>query len=119
MFRKAIAAAALASMAVVGVAVPAQARHHDGWGGGHGYHHGGYGHGGYGHHGYYGGRGGYYRGGYRCHSGGGTGAIIGALGGGLAGNAIAGPGDRTVGTLVGAGGGALLGNAIGRHRTRC
>jgi hypothetical protein len=117
MFRKAIAAAALASMAVVGAAVPAQARHHDGWGGGHGYH-GGYGHGGYGHHGY-GGRGGYYRGGYRCHSGGGTGAIIGALGGGLAGNAIAGPGDRTVGTLVGAGGGALLGNAIGRHRSRC
>jgi uncharacterized protein YcfJ len=63
-----------------------------------------------------------YRGGYdyrergdyrRCHSGAG-GTIIGAIAGGLLGNAVAGYGDRGLGTVLGAGAGALAGNAISR-----
>jgi len=50
---------------------------------------------------------------HRCH-GGTSGAIIGAIAGGLLGNAVAGYGDRTAGTIVGGGVGALAGNAIGR-----
>ncbi len=50
---------------------------------------------------------------HRCHGGTG-GAIIGAIAGGLLGNAVAGYGDRTAGTIVGGGVGALAGNAIGR-----
>ena len=73
--------------------------------------------GGYGHGRGYAGRGGYGRGPYdyrhRCHGGTG-GAIIGAIAGGLLGNAVAGYGDRTAGTIIGGGVGALAGNAIGR-----
>ncbi len=47
----------------------------------------------------------------RCRTGA-TGSIIGAIAGGLLGNAIAGRGDRTLGTVLGAGGGALAGHAI-------
>ena len=53
------------------------------------------------------------RGRHRCHSGT-SGAIIGAIAGGLLGNAVAGYGDRTAGTIIGGGAGALAGNAIGR-----
>ena len=49
----------------------------------------------------------------RCRDGTG-GAIIGAIAGGLLGNAVAGYGDRTAGTIIGGGVGALAGNAIGR-----
>jgi len=56
---------------------------------------------------------------YRCHNDGSTGAIIGALAGGLLGNGIAGRGDRTLGTVLGAGGGALAGRAIERSGNRC
>ncbi len=41
------------------------------------------------------------------------GALVGAAAGGLAGNRIAGSGDRTAGTLIGAGAGALAGMAAG------
>jgi uncharacterized protein YcfJ len=57
---------------------------------------------------------------YRCRrSDGTTGLIIGAAGGGLAGNVIAGRGNRTVGTIIGAAGGALLGRHIDRKGYRC
>ena len=49
----------------------------------------------------------------RC-SDGTTGAIIGAIAGGLLGRVIDRGGDRSVGTLLGAGGGALAGRAIER-----
>ena len=49
----------------------------------------------------------------RC-SNGTTGAIIGAIAGGLLGRVIDRGGDRSVGTLLGAGGGALAGRAIER-----
>jgi uncharacterized protein YcfJ len=48
-----------------------------------------------------------------------TGLIIGAAVGGLAGNEVAGRGDKLLGTLLGAAGGALLGRAIDRDRYRC
>lgn len=57
--------------------------------------------------------------GYRCHRDGSTGAIIGALAGGLLGNGIAGHGDRTLGTVLGGAGGALAGRAIERSSNRC
>jgi outer membrane lipoprotein SlyB len=48
-----------------------------------------------------------------------TGLLIGALAGGVLGNAIA-PGDsKTLGTILGAGGGAVLGWSIGRRDARC
>ncbi|NIJ34449.1 glycine zipper 2TM domain-containing protein [Sphingomonas oligoaromativorans] len=50
---------------------------------------------------------------HRCRDGT-TGTIIGAIAGGLLGNAVAGYGDRTAGTIIGGGVGALAGNAIGR-----
>lgn len=43
-----------------------------------------------------------------------TGAIIGAIAGGLLGRVIDRGGDRSTGTLLGAGGGALAGRAIDR-----
>jgi len=46
-----------------------------------------------------------------------TGLVIGAIGGGLLGNAIS-RGD-TLGTILGAGGGALLGREIDRGNVRC
>lgn len=61
-----------------------------------------------------------YRGGdgrYYCkRNDGTTGLVIGAIGGGLLGNAI---GGNTLGTLLGAGGGALLGRSVDRGNVRC
>ncbi len=45
-----------------------------------------------------------------------TGTVIGAVGGGLAGNLL---GGGTLGTLLGAGGGALLGRSIDRGNVKC
>lgn len=44
-----------------------------------------------------------------------TGAIVGAVAGGLLGRVIDRGGDRSTGTLLGAGGGALAGRAIDRN----
>lgn len=61
-----------------------------------------------------------YRGGdgrYYCRrSDGTTGLVIGALAGGILGNAL---GGNTLGTLLGAGGGALVGQSIDRGNYRC
>lgn len=55
-----------------------------------------------------------YRAREKCRDGDG-GTIVGAIAGGLAGNAIAGRGgDRTLGTILGAGVGAVAGRAIDR-----
>ncbi len=103
MFRKTVIAAALATVTAL-AAMPAQAHYHDR-----------YDHRGWGHHDHHGG---YYD--RRCRNDGTGGAIIGAVGGGLLGNAIAGHGDKTLGTVLGAGSGALAGNAIARNGThRC
>lgn len=107
--------------ALVMAAAPAAADAHRYYGGGYGgygysrgYDNGGYyGRGYYGRSSYYGDRG-YYGYHHRCHDGTG-GAILGAVAGGLLGNAVAGRGDRTVGTVIGGGLGALAGNSIGRH----
>ena len=53
----------------------------------------------------------------RC-SNGATGAIVGAIAGGLLGRVIDSRGDRAVGTILGAGGGALAGRAIDRNAAR-
>lgn len=54
---------------------------------------------------------------YYCRrSDGTTGLVIGALGGGVAGNLL---GGGTLGTLLGAGGGALLGRSIDRGNVKC
>ncbi len=54
---------------------------------------------------------------YYCRRGDGTtGLVIGAIGGGLLGNAI---GGNALGTLLGAGGGAMLGRSIDRGNVRC
>ena len=50
---------------------------------------------------------------YRCDRGTG-GTIIGAIAGGLLGNAVVGRGDRAIGTIAGAGAGALAGRAVDR-----
>jgi hypothetical protein len=59
----------------------------------------------------------HYRGDYRarqrCNDGDG-GTIIGAIAGGLLGNAVAGRGDKGLGTVLGAVGGGLAGRAIDR-----
>lgn len=61
-----------------------------------------------------------YRGGdgrfYCRRSDGTTGLVVGAIAGGLLGNAI---GGDTLGTLLGAGGGAILGQSIDRGNIRC
>jgi hypothetical protein len=61
-----------------------------------------------------------YRGGdgrYYCRrSDGTTGLVVGAIAGGLLGNAL---GGDTLGTLLGAGGGALLGQSIDKGNVRC
>jgi len=63
----------------------------------------------------HGGRGAAYRQSYRCDRGTG-GTIIGAIAGGLLGNAAVGHhGDRTAGSIAGAGVGALLGRSIDRN----
>lgn len=59
-----------------------------------------------------------YRGNNRCYDKGNGGLAIGAVGGGLLGNAVAGRGDRTLGTVLGAGIGALAGRSIDRSDGR-
>ncbi len=56
-----------------------------------------------------------------CRKSDGTvGAIVGAVGGGLLGNVVAGRGDKTIGTLIGAGAGGVAGRAVERRRkVRC
>lgn len=57
---------------------------------------------------------------YRCRRDNGTtGLLIGGAVGGLAGNEIAGRGDKLLGTVIGAGAGALLGREIDRSKARC
>ncbi len=57
---------------------------------------------------------------YYCRrSDGTTGLIIGGLGGGVLGNAIAPGGSKVLGTLLGGGLGALLGNSIDRNNVVC
>lgn len=58
----------------------------------------------------------YYNQSRRCN--GSTGTIVGAIAGGLLGNAIAGRGDRTLGAVLGAGGGALAGRAVEKDGCR-
>ena len=48
-----------------------------------------------------------------------AGLLIGGAVGGLAGNEIAGGGDKLLGTVIGAGAGALLGREIDRDKYRC
>jgi hypothetical protein len=48
-----------------------------------------------------------------------TGTLIGALGGALLGNAIAGHGHRGDGALVGAASGAIIGNQLSRSKEPC
>jgi len=48
-----------------------------------------------------------------------TGLIVGAVAGGLLGNAIDGGRSRAVGTILGAGGGALLGREVERRADKC
>ena len=47
------------------------------------------------------------------------GAIAGAVGGAIVGNAVAGRGDKTLGTVVGAGAGALVGRELDRGDIKC
>ncbi|HET6537726.1 MAG TPA: glycine zipper 2TM domain-containing protein [Sphingopyxis sp.] len=57
---------------------------------------------------------------YHCKKDNGTtGLLIGGAVGGLAGNTIAGNGDKLLGTVIGAGAGALLGREIDRDKYRC
>lgn len=58
----------------------------------------------------------YYNQSRRCN--GSTGTIVGAIAGGLLGNAIAGRRDRTLGAVLGAGGGALAGRAVEKDGCR-
>ncbi len=48
-----------------------------------------------------------------------TGTVIGAIGGGLVGNAMSHGGGRLGGTVIGAGVGAVAGHEIGKHGRRC
>lgn len=57
---------------------------------------------------------------YYCRrSDGTTGLIIGAVGGGILGRAIAPNGSKTLGTILGGASGALIGRSIGRRGVRC
>jgi len=61
-----------------------------------------------------------YDGRYYCRrSDGTTGLIIGAVAGGLLGNALDTGRSSTLGTILGAGGGALIGRSIDRGEVRC
>jgi len=46
-----------------------------------------------------------------------TGTVVGAIGGALLGNAVAGHGDKKTGAIIGAIGGAIIGNQIGKSKT--
>ena len=61
-----------------------------------------------------------YRGGHsrRCYDKGNGGLAIGAIAGGLLGNAVAGRGDKTLGAVLGAAGGGLLGRSVDRSDGR-
>jgi hypothetical protein len=48
-----------------------------------------------------------------------TGAILGAVAGGLLGNVVDGGRHRALGTIVGAGGGALLGREVEQRSAKC
>lgn len=57
---------------------------------------------------------------YYCRRGDGTtGLIVGAIGGGVLGNAIAPGGSKTLGSILGGSLGAILGNSIGRGNVTC
>jgi uncharacterized protein YcfJ len=59
----------------------------------------------------------YYR---HCKRDSGTGgAIAGAVGGGIFGNAVSGRNDKAVGTILGAAGGALIGRELDRGDVKC
>lgn len=47
-----------------------------------------------------------------------TGTVVGAVGGGLLGNAIAGHGNKTGGTVIGAGVGAVAGHQIAKKNAK-
>ena len=47
------------------------------------------------------------------------GTVLGALAGGVAGNVVAGRGDKTLGTVVGAGLGGLIGREIDKGKYSC
>ena len=47
-----------------------------------------------------------------------NGAVIGALGGGVLGNVVAGSGNKTGGTLIGAGVGAVAGHEIAKSKAK-
>ena len=47
-----------------------------------------------------------------------NGTLIGAVGGGLLGNAVAGHGNKTGGTLIGAGVGAVAGHEVAKSRAK-
>ncbi|MGE0669110.1 MAG: glycine zipper 2TM domain-containing protein [Sphingomonadales bacterium] len=62
----------------------------------------------------------HYDDGYYCKRDKGTGgAIAGAVGGAIFGNAVAGHGDKALGTVVGAGAGALVGRELDRGDVKC
>ncbi len=61
----------------------------------------------------------YSRSSQRCKSNKTTGAILGAIAGGLLGRTIDTRGDRTVGTLLGAAGGGVLGNEVAKGGRSC
>ncbi len=48
-----------------------------------------------------------------------TGTILGAIAGGLVGNAVSRGGGRTGGTVIGAAGGAVIGNQLARENNTC
>jgi outer membrane lipoprotein SlyB len=48
-----------------------------------------------------------------------VGTVVGAVGGGLLGNAVSHGGGRLGGTLIGAGAGGLIGHQVGKHSVKC
>ena len=44
-----------------------------------------------------------------------TGTVVGAVGGGILGNVVAGHGNKTAGTVIGAGVGAVAGHEVAKH----
>jgi uncharacterized protein YcfJ len=118
MFKKIATTMLVGATLVVGAAAPAEARRHyydNGYGQSYDYRYGGYDR-------QYQGRDNYYRrsnyGSHRCYDKGNGGLAIGAIAGGLLGNAVAGRGDKTLGAVLGAAGGGLLGRSIDRSDGR-